>query len=104
MREPSAAPKMNLRAMLRVAMGFWMLCLVLGLIERSVGENLVSSVLFLLSIPALVGTLIFTNRFSLRSRNRFSALATVGLSVLVYASLIILVGVYLASTMLELGT
>jgi len=89
---------------MRVALGFWTLCLVLGLIEATVGENLISSVLFLLSIPALVGTLIFTSRVSLRSPNRISALATLGLSVLVYASLIILVGVYLASAMLQLGT
>ena len=87
----------------RVALGFWMLCILLGLVEAMLGENLISSILFLLSIPLLVGALIFANRLVLRSVNRASALAAVALSVLVYASLIILVGLYLASAVLTLG-
>ena len=88
----------------RVASGFWVLCIVLGLVEVALGENAFSSVVFLFSIPLLVGALIFANRMVLRSRNRASALATVALSVLVYASLIIFVGIYLASAVLELGS
>lgn len=94
----------SLRRTARVAVGFWLLCITLGLVEAAVGENLVSSILFLLSIPVLVGALISANRVVLRAGNRASALATVGLSVLVYASLIILFGVCLAYAVLALGS
>ena len=41
------------------------LCLVLVALEATVGENLVSSVLFALSIPMLVTGLVWANRATL---------------------------------------
>ncbi len=87
---------------LSVAVAFWGLCLVLVVLEASIGENVVSSGLFLLSVPALVVALTWVNRTTLRARERVSALLVLGISVLVYASIILFVGLLAASALKQL--
>ena len=55
---------------IRVAVLFWTLYVVLAFIEAAFGENVISSIVFLLSIPSLVAALIFVNWRNLRSRAR----------------------------------
>ena len=85
-----------------VAALFWGVCLVLVTLEATVGANLVSSLLFFLSIPALVTGLFWANRAVLRSRARFTALATLAVSVFVYASVILLLGILAAAKLKSL--
>ena len=85
-----------------VAIAFWGLCLVLVVLEASIGENVVSSGLFLLSIPALVAALTWVHRATLRTRARLSALLVLGISVFVYASVILFVGLLAASALKRL--
>ena len=80
-----------------VAVVFWLLCLALVVLEATLGENPVSSGLFFLSVPALVCALFWANRSLLRSTARVMALATVTLSVFVYASVILLLGLLAAA-------
>ena len=87
---------------LSVAVAFWGLCLVLVVLEASIGENVVSSGLFLLSVPALVAALTWVNRTTLGTRERVSALLVLGISVFVYASIILLVGLLAASALKQL--
>lgn len=92
----------NLQQTASVAALFWGVCLVLVVLEATVGENPVSAGLFFLSIPALVTGLFWANRSLLRSRARFTALATLAVSVLVYASVILLLGLLAAAKLKEL--
>lgn len=87
----------NIQQTASVAALFWGVCLVLVTLEATVGENPVSSGLFLLSVPALVTGLFWANRSLLRSRERFMALATLTVSVFVYATVILLLGLLAAS-------
>ena len=80
-----------------VAVVFWLLCLALVVLEATLGENPVSSGLFFLSVPALVCALFWANRALLHSRERVMALATVTLSVFVYATVILLLGLLAAA-------
>jgi hypothetical protein len=80
-----------------VAALFWGLCLALATLEATLGANLVSSGLFFLSVPALVAGLFWANRSLLRARARMTALMTLAVSVLVYASVILLLGLLAAS-------
>jgi hypothetical protein len=74
----------NLQQTASVAVLFWGACLVLVAIEATVGANMVSSALFFLSIPAMVTD---------------TALATLAVSVFVYASVILLFGLLAASSL-----
>jgi hypothetical protein len=47
---------------LRIAAAFWLLCLILFSIERVFGSQVLSGLVFLLSIPALAGALAWINR------------------------------------------
>ena len=87
----------NLQQTASVAVLFWVACLLLVAIEALVGANVFSAVLFFTSIPALVLGLMWANRSLLRSGERYMALATLVVSVLVYASLIVLLGLLAAS-------
>ena len=90
----------NLQQTASVAVLFWGACLILVALEATVGANLVSSGLFFVSVPALVTGLLWANRSLLRSGERYTALATLVVSVFVYASVILLFGL-LAATKLK---
>ena len=92
-----ASPLDNLQQTVSVAAVFWGVCLALVTLEATVGENPVSSVLFFLSVPALVSGLIWANRSMLRAHRRHVALATLAVSVTVYATVILLLGLLAAS-------
>lgn len=87
----------NIHQTASVAALFWGMCLVLVTLEATVGANPVSSALFFFSVPTLVTGLLWANRSLLRSRQRFTALATLAVSVFVYASVILLLGLLAAS-------
>jgi hypothetical protein len=87
----------NLQQTVSVAALFWGVCLLLVTLEATVGANPVSSGLFFLSVPALVTGLLWANRSLLGSRERFTALATLAVSVFVYATVILLLGLVAAS-------
>ncbi len=87
----------NLQQTASVAAVFWGVCLALVTLEATLGANPVSSGLFFLSIPALVAGLFWANRSLLRQRARFTALATLTVSVFVYATVILLLGLVAAS-------
>ena len=87
----------NLRQTASVALLFWGTCLFLAGLEAAVGDNLVSKGLFFVSIPAMVIALLWANRSLLRSRERWTALATMAISVFVYASVILLFGLLAAT-------
>jgi hypothetical protein len=91
------AGRSGLQQTATVAAVFWCLCLALVVLEATLGENPVSSGLFLLSVPALVGGLFWANRSVLRTPARLTALATLTIAVLVYASVILLLGLLAAS-------
>lgn len=99
-----ASPLNNLQQTVSVAALFWGACLVLVTLEATLGDNPVSSVLFFLSVPALVTGLMWANRSLLRSRRRLVALSTLAVSVFVYASVILLFGLLAASTLKTLLT
>ncbi len=92
----------NLQQTASVAALFWGLCLVLVTLEATLGENLVSSGLFFLSVPALVTGLFWANRSLLRTRARLVALATLTVSVFVYATVILLLGLLAAAKLKSL--
>jgi hypothetical protein len=97
-----ASPLHNLEQTASVAALFWGVCLGLVTLEATVGANPVSSLLFFLSVPALVTGLFWANRSLLRSHPRLVALTTLGVSVLVYASVILLLGLLAASKLKSL--
>lgn len=79
-----------------MAVTFCGACMAFAVLEATVGVNPISSVLFFVSIPALVTGLLWAHRSLLRSANRYTALATLAVSVFVYASLILLLGLVAA--------
>ena len=86
----------NLQQTASVAVTFWGACMLFAVLEATVGSNPISAVLFLVSIPALVTALLWAHRSMLRSADRYTALATLAVSVFVYASLILLLGLVAA--------
>ncbi len=95
----AAAQLHNLQQTATVAVLFWAVCLVLAALEATIGANAVSSALFFVSIPALVTGLLWANRSLLKSGERTIALATLLVSVFVYASVILLLGLLAASAL-----
>ena len=66
-----------------VAVLFWGGWLVLAAIETAIGSNLLVSIAFLLSLPALVAFLTWTCRgLVLVINQRYAAIAVMGLTVL----------------------
>jgi len=92
-----ATHKNNLQQTASVAVFFWGTCLALGALEATVGANMVGAALFFVSIPAMVTGLLWVNRSVLRSGERYMAMATLLVSVFVYASMILLLGLLAAS-------
>jgi hypothetical protein len=94
----------NLQRSVTIATLYWGACLVLVTLEAAVGANPVSALLFFLSVPMLVTALFWANRSLLRSRPRLLALGALGGTVLVYSSLILLLGLIAASKLKSLLT
>lgn len=92
----------NLQQTASVAVTFWGACMAFAVLEVTVGTNPISSVLFFVSIAALVTALLWAQRSLLRSDDRYTALATLAVSVFVYASLILLLGLVAAWKLKEL--
>jgi hypothetical protein len=92
----------NLQQTASVAVIFWVSCLLLVVLEATVGANPVGAVLFFVSIPALVSGLLWANRSLLRAGERYTALATLLVSAFVYASVILLFWLLAASKLKSL--
>jgi len=95
--EARVATAVSLQQTATVAAFFWCLCLALAVLEATLGANPVSSWLFFLAVPALVCSLFWANRAVLRSHERLTALMILTVSVFVYASVILLLGLLAAS-------
>ena len=77
-----------------VAVLFWGGWLVLAGLESSIGSNLVSSWLFLLSLPLLVALLTWTSRsIIVVVQQRYLAVLLMGVMVLTLASLVTAIGI-----------
>ena len=92
---PIANLALSWRQTLKVAAAFWALCLALVSLEAWFGANVFGAIVFLLSVPVLVGFLIYANRHLLAYLRR-GVFGVVGLSFyfLVAASVIIFVGLF----------
>jgi hypothetical protein len=89
--------------MLAVAAVFWTLSLVLVALEATMGAHFVLGGLYLLSIPLLVAFVAWaTKDLAAVLRRRMPAVALHGACVLVFASLIVLVGLLAASNLKSL--
>ena len=78
---------------LKVATAFWGAFLVLVAVETTMGSNSLFAVLFLLSIPALVGFLTWVSKDILwLIERRYLSVVVLGITVLFSSSMIILVG------------
>ena len=88
------------RQTLTVATAFWAVCLLLMIIDAVFGGNAVTGTLFFLSLPALVGFLVWANKdlLVLMSRGLMVSMA-VGLYMLTAASLIVFVGLFAAANL-----
>jgi hypothetical protein len=85
---------------LSVATGFWALCLALVAVEATWGASIVTGTLFFLSVPALVGFLIWANKALLiLMRRGFAAAFAIAAYVLLCATLIVFVGLFAAANL-----
>ena len=90
----------NLRHMLSVATIFWALCLLLVAAEAAFGDNVVTGSLFFLSVPLLVGGLLWANRTVLVYLKRGPLQAVLlGVYVLACATVIVFVGLFAAANL-----
>ncbi len=91
------------RQMLAVAAVFWALCLVLVALEATMGAHFVLGGLFFLSIPLLVAFVTWSTK-DLAAVLRRGARAVVihGVCVLIFASMIVLIGLLAASNLKSL--
>ena len=90
---------------LRIATSFWGVCLLLVLIEATVGDNIVTPTVFFLSVPVLVGYLMWTNLdLLIQLRKSLFAVLVLGVYVLCSASAIVFVGLFAASNLKTLMT
>lgn len=91
------------RQMLTVAAVFWALCLVLVALEATMGTHFVLGGLFFLSIPLLVAFVTWaTKDLAGVLRQGLPAVVVHGACVLIFASLIVLVGLLAASNLKSL--
>ena len=83
---------------LRIAVAFWAACLILVTIEATAGANMVLGVVFFLSIPVLVGYLTWANKdIMVSARRGLLSVIVLGISVLLFSSVIILIGLLAAA-------
>ena len=85
-----------------VALGFWLACLLLVLLEVVFGAKSLSAGLFVLAIPALVVALAWSQRRMLSQPVRAMSVLALGVSVFVYGATIVFVGLLLASAVKRL--
>jgi hypothetical protein len=91
------------RQMLTVAAVFWALCLVLVALEATMGAHFVLGALYFLSIPLLVAFVVWaTKDLAAVLRRGLPAIVIHAACVLVFASLIVLVGLLAASNLKSL--
>ena len=85
---------------LKIATSFWGVCLLSVLIEATMGDNLVTQTIFFLSVPVLVGYLIWANIDVLMAlRKSLFAVFVLGVYVLCSASAIVFVGLFAAANL-----
>ena len=85
---------------LSVATAFWALCLVLVAVEAMFGDSIVTGALFFVSVPALVGFLMWANQGLLvLMRRGLVATLALGVYVLLCATLIVFVGLFAAANL-----
>jgi len=89
------------RQNLSVAAAFWGTCLVLVMVEVTVGSNIIIGSLFFVSIPLLVVVLTWVNKGIVfdRAPRTVSSVLVLGVSVLVVSTAIILVGLLAAANL-----
>ena len=91
------------RQMLTVAAVFWALCLVLVALEATMGDHFVLAGLFFLSIPLLVAFVTWVTRdLAAVLHLGMPAVIVHGACVLIFASMIVLVGLLAASNLKSL--
>lgn len=90
------------RHTLTVATGFWAACLLLTTLEAALGANLVLGGLYFISIPMLVGGLTWANGGCVGRARGPVAVCMLGAIVLLSSSLIILLGLVAASSLMRL--
>lgn len=101
--QPALALVRTWRQMLTVAAVFWALCLVLVALEATMGAHFVLGGLFFLSIPLLVAFVTWSTRdLAVVLRRGMPAVVVHGACVLIFASLIVLVGLLAASNLKSL--
>lgn len=85
---------------LKIATSFWGVCLLLVLIEALIGDNVVTPTIFFLSVPVLVGYLMWANIDLLMGlRKSLLAVFVLGMYVLCSASAIVFVGLFAAANL-----
>ncbi len=90
---------------LKIATSFWGVCLLLVLIEATVGDNIVTPTIFFLSVPVLVGYLLWANLYLLMQlRKNLISMLVLGVYVLCSASAIVFVGLFAAANLKTLMT
>lgn len=93
------------RQTLKVATGFWGVCLLLVAIEAAFGANPVTSTIFFLSVPVLVGYLMWANKELLVFvREGLLVILVLGLYVLCSATFIVFIGLFAAANLKTLIT
>jgi hypothetical protein len=104
---PPASVARLVNETLSIAAGFWAACLLLVSVEATVGWHLLVGVLFMFSIPTLVGFLTWAYRhlgLLLRMPQGLLSVLVLGFTVFTSASLIILVGLVAATNLKFLMT
>ena len=90
---------------LKIATGFWGVCLLLVLVEATIGDNIVTPTIFFLSVPVLVGYLIWANiDLLMQLKKSLFAVFVLGVFVLCSASAIVFVGLFAAANLKTLMT
>ena len=90
---------------LRIATSFWGVCLLLVLIEATVGDNIVTPTVFFLSVPVLVGYLMWINLdLFVQLRKSLFTVFVLGVYVLCSASAIVFIGLFAAANLKTLMT
>ena len=84
----------------KIATSFWGICLLLVLIEATVGDNVVTPTIFFLSVPVLVAYLMWANvDLLIQLRKNLFSVFVLGVYVLCSASAIVFVGLFAAANL-----
>jgi hypothetical protein len=98
-----ALPAKVWRQTLKVATAFWGVCLGLVAIDATIGANVFTALAFFISVPILVGYLMWANRDLLILIKRgFVPMVAFGVYVLCSASAIVFVGLFAAANLKSL--